>query len=88
MEASSTGAFNVFVTGIINIVQALSLGILSFGQFFFYFTVSAFGSFVISWGLGVWLRKKHRLSLIELTLAILILLICLTVPYSLWSKVQ
>ena len=64
VEATSTGAFNVFVNAIINIVMALSLGVLSFGQFFFYFGMTAFGSFVISWIIGSWLRKKHRLSLI------------------------
>jgi uncharacterized membrane protein YfcA len=87
VQASSTGAFNVFVTGIINILQALFLGVLSPSEFFFYFTVSAIGSFCISFLISTYLRKIHRTSIVELLLFLLTIVIVVYLPYTLFAKV-
>ena len=88
VQASSTGCFSVFIAAILNVIQALLLGVLSPFQFFFFFGVTCFGSFCISYIVGTYLRKIHRTSIIELLLFLLLLMSALYLPYSLWLKVQ
>ena len=64
VEASATGAFTVFLTSGLNVLQVLSLGILNVKEFIFYFSINCFGSFCISYLLNIWLRKINRTSFV------------------------
>ena len=88
VQASSTGAFAVFIAAILNVIQALLLGVLSIKQFLFFFSVTCFGSFCISLVVGTYLRKIHRTSVVELLLFLLLLASALYLPISLFLKVR
>lgn len=64
VQASSTGAFAVFIAAVLNVIQAILLGILSISQFIFFFLVTSFGSYCFSRIVGTYLRKIHRTSIV------------------------
>ena len=88
VQASSTGAFAVFIAAVLNVIQAILLGILSISQFLFFFSVTCIGSFGISFVVGTYLRKIHRTSIVELLLFLLLLASALYLPVSLVLKVK
>ena len=64
VQASSSGAFTVFIAAIINVLQGLFLGILRPAQFLFFFSLACFGSFCISYLVGSYLRRINRTSIV------------------------
>lgn len=88
VQASSTGAFTVFLTSGLNVIQVLSFGALNVSQFLFFFGINCFGSFCISYLLSIWLRKINRTSFVEFLLLFFVTLSSIFLPYSLFAKVQ
>lgn len=86
IQASSTCVFTVFVTAGINVIQALLLGVLSLSQFFFFFSITALSSLMLSLVISSYLRKANRASYVELLLLILLMAANFLLPYSLWLK--
>lgn len=86
LQATATCTFTIFVTASINCIQAIFSGILSINSFFFFFSVSAFGSYFISVFISNILRKANRLSMVELLLIILLIAANINLPISLWLK--
>ena len=64
VQASSTGAFTVFITAGLNVIQALFLGIISISQFLFLFSLTFFGGYLISFLISRWLRRINRTSIV------------------------
>ena len=62
LQATATCTFSIFITAIINVIQAIYLGVLSFSQFFTYFSMSFAGSMFFSVIVAEKLRKANRLS--------------------------
>ena len=88
VQASASGAFAVFIAAFLNVLQALFLGILTPRDFCFFFSITCFGSFCISYVVGSYLRKIHRTSLVELLLFLLLSASSIYLPLSLVFRVM
>ncbi len=69
-----------------NCMQAICYGALELVDFFFYFGVTSFGSFVISVVVSRWLQKSHRMSFVELLLLVMLMAGMINMPYGLWHR--
>lgn len=70
----------------INCIQGYLLGVIQLEDFLFFMVVSGGGSFVLSYFASHFLRKIHRLSMIELLLFTLMFIAAINIPGSLLFK--
>ena len=88
VQSSASGGFAIFIAAFLNVLQALFLGILTPIDFCFFFSITCFGSFGISYVVGSYLRKIHRTSLVELLLFLLLSASSIYLPLSLVFRVM
>jgi uncharacterized membrane protein YfcA len=86
LQATATCTFTIFLTATINCLQAILIGVMSFKQFVFFFSVSSIGSYVLSVVISRVLRKANRLSYVEMLLFVLLVVANINLPISLWLK--
>jgi hypothetical protein len=67
----------------INCLQGILIGVITFSDFTYFLIISGGGSYIISILLSNYLRKKNRLSYVEGLLFILLILAVINIPVSL-----
>ena len=86
LQATSSTAFGIFVTAIINCSQGVFLGVIKVPDLVYMFLISCGGSFVVSRLLTKELQRRNRLSLVEGILLFLIINAFINIPYSLYTR--